>query len=292
MNVIQVLVAGVLLGGVYALVSVGLTLAYGVVRIVNFAHGAIVMMAMYASFFLVQQGINPYAAIAVIIPAFFLLGMLLYQFVFRLTIGRPHVVQIFASFGLLILLENLALLAFGSEFRTIKASGPATLDLNGVRVPFGLLMAFIVSVAVSVAILVIVNRSKFGLAVRGVTQDRLAATLMGVSANRVYAIAFGVAIACAGLAGGLLMPIRTVFPTVGVQFTLVAFVVVVLGGMGSVTGALLGGLIVGTVESLAGYYLGSAYQQLAYFALFVLILLVRPSGLLGSPNEAEIGEEI
>lgn len=292
MVLLQVLVSGLLLGGIYSLVSVGLTLVFGVVRITNFAHGAFVMLGMYSAYWAHELlGLDPYLSAIVVVPLFFVLGVVVYQLIFRLTIGRPPLVQIFVSVGLLVALENLALFLFGADFRTVRSFAGHTASLGSVKVPVGLLIAFVVSIVVTLALMVVVRRTRLGRATRAVTQDRMAATLMGVSTHRMYSMAFGISIACTGLAGTLLMPIKAVYPTVGVQFTLVAFVIVVLGGMGSVQGALVGGLVIGLVESLAGYYVSPAYQQLAYFVVFIVVLVARPQGLFGSAAEAEIGEE-
>lgn len=292
MVLLQVLVSGLLLGGIYSLVSVGLTLVFGVVRIANFAHGAFVMLGMYSAYWAHELlGLDPYLSAIIVVPLFFVLGVVTYQAIFRLTVGRPPLVQIFVSVGLLVALENLALFLFGADFRTVRSFAGRTADLGSVKVPIGLLIAFVVSTVVTLALMVVVQRTRLGRATRAVTQDRMAATLMGVSTHRMYSVAFGISIACTGLAGTLLMPIKAVYPTVGVQFTLVAFVIVVLGGMGSVQGALIGGLVIGLVESLAGYYGSPAYQQLAYFIVFIVVLVARPQGLFGSAGEAEIGEE-
>ncbi|EWT06267.1 branched-chain amino acid ABC transporter permease [Intrasporangium chromatireducens Q5-1] len=292
MVLLQVLVSGLLLGGVYSLVSVGLTVVFGVVRISNFAHGAFVMLGMYSAYWAHELfALDPYVAAVVIVPLFFLLGMGVYQLAFRHTIGKDPLVQIFVSVGLLVALENLALFLFGADFRTVRTFAGQTAQLGPVNLPVGLLIAFVVSLAVALALMALIQRTKLGRATRAVTQDRVAATLMGVSTHRMYSVAFGISIACTGLAGSLLMPIKAVYPTVGTQFTLVAFVIVVLGGMGSVSGALIGGLVVGLVESLAGYYVSPAYQQLAYFVVFIIVLLARPQGLFGSAVAAEIGEE-
>lgn len=292
MVLLQVLVSGLLLGGIYSLVSVGLTLVFGVVRIANFAHGAFVMLGMYAAYWAHHLfGLDPYLSAVVVVPLFFLLGMVVYQLIFRLTVGRPPLVQIFVSVGLLVAVENLVLFLFGADFRTVRSFAGQTTSLGSLKLPLGLLIAFAVSVVVTLGLMAVVQRTRVGRATRAVTQDRMAATMMGVSTHRMYSLAFGASIACTGLAGCLLMPIKAVYPTVGVQFTLVAFVIVVLGGMGSVSGALIGGLVIGLVESLAGYYIASAYQQLAYFAVFIIVLLARPQGLFGSAAEAEIGAE-
>lgn len=292
MVLLQVLVSGLLLGGVYSLVSVGLTVVFGVVRISNFAHGAFVMLGMYSAYWAHELlGLDPYVAALVVVVLFFLLGMGIYQLVFRLTIGKDPLVQIFVSVGLLVALENLALFLFGADFRTVRTFAGQTARLGALNLPVGLLIAFGVSLVVTLGLMALIQRTKLGRATRAVTQDRMAATLMGVSTHRMYSVAFGISIACTGLAGCLLMPIKAVYPTVGTQFTLVAFVIVVLGGMGSVSGALIGGLVVGLVESLAGYYVSPAYQQMAYFVVFIIVLLGRPQGLFGSAAAAEIGEE-
>jgi branched-chain amino acid transport system permease protein len=237
-------------------------------------------------------GLDPYLAAGVVVPLFFCFGVVVYQLVFRHTIGRSHAVQVFASVGLLILLENLALTLWGADFRAVRTFAGEAVELAGVRMPIGLLIAFGASLAAGALLLVTLRRTWFGKSIRAVTEDRTAATLMGVHTHRTFALAFGIGIACAGLAGTLLMPLFTVYPTTGVKFTLVAFVVVVLGGMGSIVGAVCGGLVVGLVEALAGFYLAPAYQQLAYFLIFVAVLVVRPVGLFGSPGAAEIGEEV
>lgn len=293
MILVQVLVSGILLGGLYALISLGLTIVFGVVRIVNFAHGACVMLAMYATFWLAKgSGLDPYVLAPFVTIIFAFVGVGLYHGIFRFTIGRSHAVQIFASVGLLVLLENLALVLWGADFRTLRTAASDVLRVGGIRLPIGLVVAFVVSIAVAVVLLLVTTRTRFGKNMQAVTQDRYAAMLVGVNPQRIFGWSFAIGIGLAGLAGALLSPLYSIYPQVGVQYGLVAFVVVVLGGMGSLYGAVAGGLIVGVVEALAGYYLSSAYQELSYFAIFILVLLLRPQGLFGREGSAEIGQEV
>jgi branched-chain amino acid transport system permease protein len=286
----QVLLSGLLLGGVYALISIGLTLIFGVVRIVNFAQGEFVMLAMFATYFLVTLvGMDPYLAGVIVVPAFFVLGLLVYSVIFRFTIGRPAVTQIFASVGLLIVLQNLALYLWGADVRTIRTPYLEAIQVAGLSIQLGLLIAFVVALGVAVGLNLVLTRTRWGVSIRAATQDRAAATLMGVDNNRVFAVVFGLGIAAAALAGVLLMPTFSVYPLVGVQLGLVSFVVVVLGGLGSVPGAILGGLLIGLVETGTGFFISTGLQQLGYFVVFILFLVFRPSGLFGLRGAEELG---
>ena len=289
----QLLVSGLLLGGVYALISLGLTLIFGVMRIVNFAHGDFLMLSMFATYWLFTLAhLDPYVSLLIVVPAFFLLGGVVYWLVIRRTVGTPHVVQIFATVGLSIVLQNLALLLWSPDYRTIRpANAEAVIAIGGVRVGVNLLVAAFVAVAVAIGLLTFMRHTYTGKAIRALVQDRTAATLMGVDSNRMYLFTFAIGTACAGLAGSLLMPIYYAFPTVGEHFVLIAYVVVVLGGLGSMPGALLGGLIIGLVETFSGYFIKASLQQLVYFVVFILILILRPAGLFGIRGAEELEAE-
>jgi len=275
---------GVTTGAVYALIALGLTLIYGVLHIINFAHGAALMVALYAVWFLKDRaGIDPYLALPVVVPAMFALGYGLQRVVInRAGHGKDENILL-VTLGLAIVLENLALLFFKSDTRTIEtaytlttvAIGPATIALTK-------LVAFAGALAAAALLLWVVHRTDLGRAIRAVARERQGARLMGIDVEHVYAMSFGIGLACVGAAACFLLPAYYVNPQVGSGFVLVAFTIVVLGGMGSFDGALLGGLLIGVVESLGGLFLGESLGQIGIFAIFIAVLLFRPQGLLGA----------
>jgi len=276
---------GVTTGAVYALIALGLTLIYGVLHIINFAHGAALMVALYAVWFLKDRaGIDPYLALPLVVPAMFALGYGLQRVVInRAGHGKDENILL-VTLGLAIVLENLALLFFKSDTRTIEtaytlttvAIGPATIALTK-------LVAFAGALAAAALLLWVVHRTDLGRAIRAVARERQGARLMGIDVEHVYAMSFGIGLACVGAAACFLLPAYYVNPQVGSGFVLVAFTIVVLGGMGSFAGALLGGLLIGVVESLGGLFLGESLGQIGIFAIFIAVLLFRPQGLLGAP---------
>lgn len=287
----QLVVSGLLIGGVYALISIGLTLIFGVMRIVNFAHGEFLMIAMFASFWILQlTGLSPYVAAPLVALLLFIFGALIYILVIRRTVGSPMVVQIFATVGLGLLLQNAALVLWSGDFRTIHcAMGSAVLKFAGIQVSLPLLIASITAIAISLILFAFVAWTYPGKAIRATVQDRTAAQLMGVNIDKVYMLTFALGSALVGIAGALLAPAYPIFPSVGTNFGLASFVVVVLGGMGSMTGALLGGLIIGLVETLSGFFIDASLKQAVYFVVFILVLVFRPTGLLGQRGAEEVG---
>ena len=281
---LQLIANGVLLGGVFALISIGLTLIFGIVRVVNFAHGELLMVGLYATWIMASQfGLHPYLAALPLAVAFFFLGALMQRTIIQpLMNADPHI-QIFATVGIGTALANGALMIFSADLRSVDLpwARQAT-DLWGIAsVSRGNLVAFFVSFAATGALIAFLNRTHLGRAIRAVAQNRYAAPLMGIDVNRIYAITFGIGTACVGLAAAVLAPLYPTFPTVGSFFVLTAFVVVVLGGMGSLEGAVIGALIIGLVESLAGYYVAPDLKEVVYFVIFLGILIVRPAGLFG-----------
>jgi branched-chain amino acid transport system permease protein len=275
---------GLTTGAVYALVALGLTLIYGVLHIINFAHGAALMVALYGVYGLkVAWGIDPYLALPIMVPAMFALGYALQRGVInRASHGKDENILL-VTLGLAIVLENLALMAFKSDTRTIDtaytlatvAIGPAFIALPKVVAFFGALLA-------SALMLLVVAHTDQGRAIRAVAKERTGAKLMGIDVEHVYAMSFGIGLACLGAAACFLLPAYYVNPQVGSGFVLVAFTIVVLGGMGSFAGALVGGLLIGVVESLGGLYFGESLGQLGIFAIFIAVLLFRPTGLFGA----------
>jgi branched-chain amino acid transport system permease protein len=292
MNAIaQLLVSGIMLGAIYALMSIGLTLIFGVLRIVNFAHGEFLMLAMYLAWTIVSLlGVSAYAAAIIVIPLLFAFGALVYIVIVRPAIGKPHLIVVFATMGLSIAMQNLALLLMSADLRDVPplfAGVPIRIGPLYLRTE--LVLGFLISVGISLVLMIFIKRSYFGKAIRATVQDRDAAMLMGINVPRLFLLTFAGGSALVGLAGCIMLPLYSVFPTVGLNFVLIAFVVVVLGGMGSIEGALFGGIGIGLVQSLSGYYVAPAYGQLFYFVVFLLVMLLRPNGLLGQRGAATVG---
>ncbi|HEX9015163.1 MAG TPA: branched-chain amino acid ABC transporter permease [Chloroflexota bacterium] len=286
----QVAVSGLLLGGVYALISIGLTLIFGVMRVVNFAHGEFLMIAMYATFWLFHlYGLDPYLSIFIVTALLFVVGALTQATIVRPILRGSPSMQIFATVGLSIVLQNAALLFWKGDYRSVDtAYSRAVLSVGPLQVGLSRLTAFLVALAITVALFYFLKNTYLGKAIRCVAQNRTAALLMGINISRVNLITFGIGTALVGIAGAVLMPIYPTFPTVGTYFVLIAFVVVVLGGMGNVTGAFLGGLIIGLVEAFSGFYV-PALKEAIYFVVFILVLLIRPTGLFGVVGAEEVG---
>lgn len=288
-NFLQVAISGLLLGGIYALISIGLTLIFGVVRIINFAHGELLMLAMYLSFWLFQlYGLDPYASIPLVALVLFVVGALIQRLLLQPILGASALMHIFATVGLSVALQNLALMLWKADYRTVKTPySTAVLSVAGVSVSVPRLVAFAVAMVLVLGFFVWLRYTFMGKALRSLAEDRDAAALMGVDVHRAYILAFGLGAALVGVAGALLMPVFYVFPTVGTLFTLTAFVVVVLGGMGNMVGALAGGLFIGLVEAFSGAYLSPSLKEAIYFLIFIAILLLRPQGLFGLAKGAE-----
>jgi branched-chain amino acid transport system permease protein len=260
-------------------------------KIVNFAHGEFLMLAMYLAWTIVSLlGVSAYAAAIIVIPLLFAFGALVYILIVRPSVGKPHLIVVFATMGLSIAMQNLALLLMSADLRDVPplfAGAPIRIGPLYLRIE--LVIGFLISVGISLGLMVFIKHSYFGKAIRATVQDRDAAMLMGINVPRLFLLTFAGGSALVGLAGCIMLPLYSVFPTVGLNFVLIAFVVVVLGGMGSIEGALFGGICIGLVQSLSGYYLAPAYGQLFYFVIFLLVMLLRPNGLLGQRGAALVG---
>ena len=274
---------GLLMGGIYTLVASGLTLIYGVLHIINFAHGSMLMLAMFAVYFLLTKaGIDPYLALIVMVPGMYVLGYLLYRHMIgKLSLGRDENILLI-TLGLSILLENLALLFFKGDSRTISlAYSDKMIELGPLLLGVPKVVSFVAAMVLCGLLGLFITRTDTGKAIRAVAKERMGARLVGIDVDKVFAISFGVGLATLGAAACLLMPIFYVSPSSGHVFVIVAFTVVVLGGMGSFLGAVVGGLIVGLTESFGGLFLGESLGQIGISRIFILILLFRPSGLFG-----------
>jgi branched-chain amino acid transport system permease protein len=282
-TLVQAVINGLLIGGIYALVSIGVTLIFGVVKIVNFAQGEFVMIGMYLSFFLATQfGIDPVLSLVVTMPVLFVIGVLIQHFLIRRVLGQNDMPQIFLTFALSLLLVNLSLLLFTANYRTVHTwYSDEALHFNGLYIPLAKLFAFALAMVLSAALWVFLHATDLGKAMRAAAQNRDVAMLMGINPDRVFCVAVGVALALAGAAGSLLMPFYPAYPLVGQVFVLMAFVAVVFGTLGNVTGALIASLMMGVAESLGIQFVGADSGLIVVFAMLLLTLAVRPNGLFG-----------
>jgi branched-chain amino acid transport system permease protein len=280
---LQSLLSGVLIGGAYALIGVGLTIIFGVMRIINFAHGDLVMLGMYASYFLFTLGnVDPFVSVVFVFPALFLFGAILQKTVINRVLNALPQNQILLTIGIGLILSNTMMLLFTSDYRIISTSfSSGSFRLGEISVSVPLLLSFVITAAVTAVLYWFLMKTDTGQAIRATAQDRDAAQLMGVNVKRMSVLATGIGAGLAAVAGSLISPTYYIFPQVGQPFTLKAFVIVVLGGMGSVVGATVGGILVGATESLAGAYISSGLKDLVVYVLFLLILLFKPAGLFG-----------
>ena len=274
---------GILMGGLYTLVASGLTLIYGVLHIINFAHGSMLMVAMFGVFYLVTKlGVDPYLSLIITMPTMFAMGYVLYKyFIGKLSYGKDENILLI-TLGLSIVIENLALMFFTGDSRTISLSySDKMFEVGPLLIGLPKVISFVAAMVMCALLGIFITQTDTGRAIRAVAKERMGARLVGIDVDKVFAISFGLGMATLGAAASLLMPIFYVSPTTGHVFVMVAFTVVVLGGMGSFLGAVIGGLIVGLTESFGGLYLGESLGQIGISLIFILILLFRPSGLFG-----------
>jgi branched-chain amino acid transport system permease protein len=278
------LLNGVLLGGIYTLVAVGLTLIYGVLHIINFAHGSLLMLAMYVVYYLLMKWqVDPYVSLPFMVLAMFGLGYVLYRWVIgRFSHGKDENILLI-TLGLAIIIENLALAIFKGDSLTIAVRySDVMVEIGPALVPVPKLVSFVAAMILCGILALVMQKTDMGRAIRAVAKERHGAQLVGIDVDKMFAVAYGIGLACLGAAASLLMPMFYVSPSVGNVFVIVAFTIVVLGGMGSFIGAMAGGLIIGVTESLGGLYLGEALGQIGISLIFILILLLKPTGLFGS----------
>ena len=287
----QLIVSTILLGGVYALIAVGLTLIFGVMRVVNFAYGEFLMLAMYLAFFaFALLHLDPYVTLVLALPLFLVVGWVSYRIVMRPVIQASANVQVFTTVGLSIALQNVALVLWTADARFVRTEYYAvTVRLGTAALNLAQIVAFAVAVTLTAVLFAFMRWSYTGKVMRATAQDRQASALMGIDTDRIYALTWAVGVTCVGAAGVLLCPIYPVYPTAGLQFVLIAFVAVVLGGLGDMAGALIASLIVAAVEVVGSYVLGTAWKEMLYLLLFIGILIVRPAGLFGQRGAEALG---
>lgn len=278
----QAVLTGILIGGVYGLVAMGLTLIFGVLDIVNFAHGAFLAVALYITVTMVSRfGVNPLVSLLVAVPVMFLLGAGVQRFVLAGAMGKPLENQLLITLGLALLIDNALLITFGPDPQSVMLPGDTGVQIFGAVATVSRLLAFGVAIVLAAMLYVLLQRTRLGTAIRAVSANEAGAQLVGIDTRRIYMATFAIGTACAGAAGVLVAPLVTIEPTTGELFNIIAFVVVVLGGMGNVLGALVGGLIIGLTEQLGALYLPGQSPLLSVFVVFVLVLFLRPQGLFG-----------
>lgn len=282
-QLLQAIIDGLLIGGVYGVISVGLSLVFGVLGIVNFAQAEFLMIGMYVAWFAwTWLGLDPVLASVLSFVVGFLMGAAIQVTLVRRIMTAPHVAQIFLTVGLLAVLENGALMLFGSTYRSVQTHyQTSALKLGPLFVSVPYLLAFGAAVLVSVGLWWLMARTWLGRAIRATAQNEMAARAFGINTTRIYAVALGIGTGLTAFGGAIILPYATASPAVGTQFVVLMFTVVVLGGLGSVMGALLGGLAVGIIQSLSALVLPIQLQNLAIFVVFIALLAFRPEGLLG-----------
>jgi branched-chain amino acid transport system permease protein len=281
--IFQTLASGVLIGLIYALVAIGLTMIFGVMDIVNFAHGEFLMLGMYSAFWLFAwYALDPIVTLPLTILMLFAFGVLLYKVVISRITDAPMLSQIFTTFGIMYLLRGVSQFLWKPDYRTIEHSSVSgSLELLGLHLGVPQLAAGVGAVIVTGVVWYFLNHTRLGAALEATASDKDAARLMGIDSHRMFALAWGIAAGCAGAAGGLLATFFPIFPDVGATFILLAFVVVNLGGFGSVAGAFVAGILVGVIEVMGGLLVGPQYKMAVVLVLFLGVLMFRPRGLLG-----------
>ena len=278
----QLLAGGLLTGLVFALVAIGLTLVYGVMDVVNFAHGEFLMLAMYATLGLALVGLGPLVGLPLVAIAMFLFGIVVYRLFVRRLLAGPPEATVFGTFGLLVLMQGLAQSLLTSDFQSVPNPPlQGTVRFGPIALAQATLVEGLGALVLTAALFAFVEYTETGRAMRAVAEDRIAATLMGIDVQRVNGLAFGIGAACVGAAGARLMLSYPVYPTVGASFALTAFVIVALGGFGSIQGALVGALIVGLLEVFGGFYLSPELKMVPVYLAYLTVVLLRPQGLLG-----------
>jgi branched-chain amino acid transport system permease protein len=283
LQILQFVIDGLLLGGVYAAVGVGFALVWGIMNIINLAHGAMIMLGAYVTFWLFKlAGVDPFASIPVAMAMLFILGWLIQRYLINYVVRAPMLITFLMTFGLELLIVDLSLNFFSADNRSVQTfySG-ARLDLGGLTIPLVHLYTLMVALVLVTLLQLFLVRTRIGNAIQATSMDLDAARLVGINISRVYALTFAISAAAAGAAGSLIGVNYSINPTAGAFYTPIAFVVCVLGGLGSISGALVGGLMFGVVQSMSQAYIGPAYQNAIAFALLILVLLVRPTGILG-----------
>ncbi len=281
--IVQTIISGLLMGFIYALVAAGLSLIFGLMEIVNFAHGEFMMLSMYTAFWLYSLfGLDPLVSIPFCVAALFLVGVATHYGIIRRVLDAPMLVQLTATFGLAVFLRSAAQFLWTPDFRSIRdpiAAG--RVEVMGIFLGVPQIVASLGCVLAFAALYLFINRTETGIALQATAQDRDAAALMGIRTDRMFALGWGIGAACVAVAGVLLTNYYFIFPEVGLLFALIAYVAVAMGGFGSILGALVAGVLIGLVEALGGLLIAPAFKYAIIFAMYLAIVVVRPRGLFG-----------
>jgi branched-chain amino acid transport system permease protein len=281
--VAESLLNGLLVGGVYSLMAIGLTLIFGVMKVVNFAHGSLIMLGMYTTYWaVILLDLDPYLSLPISLAVLFLIGASLQKFLINPILNAPEHNQLLLTLGVSLFMENLAVFLWSPDYRVMRTGYEGTVFYVGdVSLSLVRILAFGIAMVLSAALYVLLTKTDLGRAIRAASEEPKGALLMGINIRRIYIITFGIGAACAGVSGGAIAPFFPVYPYVGWLFVITAFVVVVLGGLGSIQGAFIGGLIIGVADSVGAMFLPGAMKSIISFTIFILILLFKPTGLFG-----------
>jgi branched-chain amino acid transport system permease protein len=281
---LQLIISGLLIGFIFSLIAVGLTLIWGVMDILNFAHGDFLMLAMFSSFMMFANlGLDPLLSLPLVVVLLFLVGLLTFRLVIRPVLGYPGLIALLATFGLSIFIRNMVLFILGPNYRVINQSILAgkNFSLLGLHFSVAQVVSAVGCVVITYAVYLLIARTKYGRSLRATSLDKDTALLMGINTNRVFALTFGLGAACVGVAGGLLSNFYPIFPEVGLNFAIMSFVIVALGGFGNIGGAFLAGILVGLVENVGGFLIGPEFKYTLVFVLYLIVISIRPKGLFG-----------
>jgi branched-chain amino acid transport system permease protein len=287
--VLEDAINGILIGSIYGLTAMGLTVIFGVLKVINFAHGSFLMVGMYVAYWAVTlSGIHPYLALVVVAPVMYLFGFYMQDIIIKPIFKaeknvREPITVIIVTTGVWYVLDNLSLLVFGPQYRSLQDNPlrGKMFEMGGMMLSVPKFWGFVIAIVTGVAVYLFFQKTRMGRAIRATSLDRESASLMGINQYRIYNVAFGIGAAISGIAGAVLVPFYNVFPSVGVLFDIKGFIIVVLGGLGSIGGALLGGIIVGVIESVGPQFMAATWTEAIVYALFLVVLFVKPSGLFG-----------
>jgi branched-chain amino acid transport system permease protein len=281
--ILDALISGILIGAVYGMVAIGLTIIFGILKIINFAHGEFMMLGMFLTYFsTIYLGISPYLSILIVIPLMFFIGVLCQIYLIRPILEAPEFVQFLLTFALLLVMQNLALLMWTGDWRSLSIPlAFKIITIGNINLQLTMLVAFIGALLITFILIVFLKITDYGKAIRACSEEREGALFVGLNVNRLFYISFGIGTTMAAVAGALILPFFPVSPMVGLSFTIQSFVIVVLGGLGSIQGALIGGLIVGVAESMSALFLPTSLKQLVTYGLFIVIVCFKPSGIFG-----------
>ena len=287
--IIEGAINGILMGSIYGLTALGLTIIFGVLKVINFAHGSLLMVGMYVTYWAVAlTGLHPYLSLVIVVPVMYFFGYYMQDVVIKPIFKaekdvREPITVIIVTTGVWYILDNLSLLVFGPQYRNIPHNPlkGQMLEIGEMLISVPKLWGFVTAIVTAGAVYWFFQKTRMGRAVRATSLDREAASLMGINQYKIYNVAFGIGTATAGIAGVTLAPFYNIFPTVGVLFDIKGFIIVVLGGLGSIPGAILGGIIVGLIESIGPQFMTATWTEAIVYGLFLAVLFVKPAGLFG-----------